>query len=231
MDNDNALKKKLVKLYRGTKLKIDYAGLNLEECSTSVPYDYFFSSCSSIWGWASWSRVINQWDKMYSVLNDAFNKSQIQGVLKQKGHMKNLLNMAEAHKNSGKAHFESILLLNQYLNSGLTIVPKNNMINNIGVLDDSTHFSGSISTLPKGYRRVFTMKRYELEFPIKHPQYVIEYTEYKDRSYRIKAWGHPFVKLYRMVEVCIYKIAKGDFGGLARELKEKTNKALHHQTY
>lgn len=29
MDNDNALKKKLVKLYRGTKLKIDYAGMNL----------------------------------------------------------------------------------------------------------------------------------------------------------------------------------------------------------
>lgn len=29
MDNDNALKKKLVKLYRNTKLKIDYAGMNL----------------------------------------------------------------------------------------------------------------------------------------------------------------------------------------------------------
>lgn len=29
MDNDNALKKKFVKLYRDTKLKIDYAGMNL----------------------------------------------------------------------------------------------------------------------------------------------------------------------------------------------------------
>lgn len=29
MDNDNTLKKKLVKLYRNTKLKIDYAGMNL----------------------------------------------------------------------------------------------------------------------------------------------------------------------------------------------------------
>lgn len=29
MDNDNALKKKLVRLYRNIKLKIDYAGMNL----------------------------------------------------------------------------------------------------------------------------------------------------------------------------------------------------------
>ena len=47
------------------------------------------------------------------------------------------------------------------------------MINNLGVTADSTHFAVVLDyTLPKGYRRIFTMKRYEVEFPLKHPRYV-----------------------------------------------------------
>lgn len=207
------------------------SGLNIEEISKNVPYDYFFTSCTSIWGWASWSRVVNTWDSSYSVLEDEFNKSQIKGILKQKKHMKNFLIMAQNHAQSHKAHFESILLLNQYLNSGLTIVPKRNMINNVGVIDDSTHFSGNIAMLPKGYRRVFTMNRYEIESAIRHPKYVIEYVEYKERSYRIKAWGYPCIKLYRFIETLFYRLLYGDFKNVYPELREKIRKVLSKRTY
>lgn len=207
------------------------SGLNLEECSDEVPYDYFFTSCSSIWGWASWSRVVSKWDPSYSVLEDGFNRKQIAGVIKQKKHMANFMSIAESHAKSGKAHFESILLLNQYLNSGLTIVPKKNMINNVGVVAESTHFSGSVEMLPKGYRRVFTMPRYELNSKLKHPKYVIEYTDYKDRSYRIKAWGHPFVKAYRFAEALFYRLIRGDLKGITKEVVDKVNKLIHRCTY
>lgn len=30
------------------------AGFNNEEITPGVPYDYFFASTFSIWGWASW---------------------------------------------------------------------------------------------------------------------------------------------------------------------------------
>ncbi len=39
------------------------AGFNNEEITPDVPYDYFFASTFSIWGWASWKRVIDQWDE------------------------------------------------------------------------------------------------------------------------------------------------------------------------
>ena len=198
------------------------SGLNIEECS-NVPYDYFFTSCSSIWGWASWSRVVSQWDSSYSVLDDEFNKNQIEGVLTQKKHV-NILNIARIHADSGKAHFETILLLNQYLNSGLTIVPKKNMINNIGVVAESTHFSGSVATLPKGYRRIFTMPRYEIEGKIRHPKYVIEYVDYRKNSYRIKAWGHPFIKFYRFLETLFYRAIHGDMKGMIEEIDGKVKK-------
>ena len=33
--------------------------------------------------------------------------------------------------------------------------------------------------MPKGYRRIFTMGRYDVSFPLKHPRYVIENVAYK----------------------------------------------------
>lgn len=223
--------KEMLDMYENDERISIITGLNLEECSTDIPYDYFFSSCTSIWGWASWRRVVSKWDSNYSVLSDPFNKMQLELIIKQKGHMKNFIHMAELHKKSGKAHFESILLINQYMNSGLTIVPKKNMISNIGVLDNSTHFSGDIELLPKGYRKVFTMKRFEMDDKISHPKYVIEFIPYKIRTYRIKAWGHPFVKAYRLLEVSFYRILKGDFMGIAKDLKDKIRKVIHKTTY
>ena len=44
-------------------------------------------------------------------------------------------------------------------------------------------YKRQIHTLPKGYRRIFTMKRYEVDFPLKHPRYVIENVAYKAVSY------------------------------------------------
>ena len=62
------------------------AGMNHEEISQDVPYDYFFTSTFSIWGWASWKRVIDQWDESYSFLDDAFNMKQLSDIIKQRSY-------------------------------------------------------------------------------------------------------------------------------------------------
>lgn len=36
------------------------AGFNPEEITQDMPYDYFFTTTFSIWGWASWKRVVDQ---------------------------------------------------------------------------------------------------------------------------------------------------------------------------
>ena len=48
------------------------AGFNVDEVTPGVPYSYFFTSVCSIWGWASWRRVIDKWDGSYSFLDDEF---------------------------------------------------------------------------------------------------------------------------------------------------------------
>lgn len=202
------------------------SGINLEEITENIDGDYFFTSCTSIWGWASWKRVISQWDTEYMFLDNDYYKTCIDELIKIRRFPKAFVSMCRKHRETGKEFFETILISNQYLNSGLSIVPKKNMINNIGVSDDSTHFSGNINTLPRGYRRIFTMQRYELDRDIQHPKYIIENYGYKDRTYRIKAWGHPFVKIYRLLEMTFYRLKYDGLSGVVKMISNMVNQSL-----
>ena len=48
------------------------AGFNEDETTEDVPDSYFFTSVFSIWGWASWRRVIDRWEGDYAFLNDEY---------------------------------------------------------------------------------------------------------------------------------------------------------------
>lgn len=202
------------------------AGFNTEEMTPNIPYDYFFATTFSIWGWASWKRVIDQWDEHYAFLDDKFNMQQLKSVIKERRYRDDFIYMCEQHRKNGKAYYETIFHASMLFNNGLAIVPTRNMINNLGVTDDSTHFSGSIHTLPKGYRRIFTMKRYEIQFPLKHPKYVIENVAYKKRVYRIMAWGNPWIKIGRSFEELFLNLRYGHWGNIVQSLKNRINKWL-----
>ena len=121
-----------------------------------------------------------------------------------------MLNIFQEHLDSGVEHFETLLISNQYLHRGLTIVPVKNMVSNIGVGEGSAHYAEDISHMPKGMRRIFTMGSYEMDLEkIRYPKAVEDYSIYKEHSYRIVAWGHPIIKTYRHLEAGIYKIKKG----------------------
>ena len=53
-----------------------------------------------------------------------------------------LYSYANGHKATGREHYESILACDRNLNSRLNIVPKYNLISNIGIQAESTHNVG-----------------------------------------------------------------------------------------
>ena len=79
-------------------------------------------------------------------------------------------------------------------------------------------------TMPRGYRRIFTMKRYEVEFPLKHPRHVIENTAYKDSVYRIMAWRHPWIKIARSFEELALNLRYGNFTIIWQTLQKRIRK-------
>lgn len=207
------------------------AGFNQQEITPNISSDYFFTTNFSIWGWASWKRVTDQWDENYAFLEDKESLQLLENVIQTRHYRDDFLTMCRHHKESGKAYYETIFHASILLNNGLCIVPTHNMINNLGAIADSTHFSGSIKTMPRGYRRIFTMKRYEIEWPLKHPRYVIENTAYKDAVYRIMCWGHPWIKVGRSFEELFLNLKYGNYDLIAKAMKKRINKWLKNEKH
>lgn len=201
-------------------------GINYDEITPDMPYDYFFATTFSINGWATWRRVINQWDEHYSFLEDSFNLQQLEDYIKERKYQREFVEFCRYHKAIGKAYYETIFHAAIFFNSGLSIVPSKNMINNMGATEGSVHLGCSNDLLPSAYRRVFTMQRHELEFPLKHPRYVIENVAYKNRMFRIMAWGHPWIKIGRSFEELYLNIRHGNISNIFRAIKNRINKWL-----
>lgn len=197
-------------------------GCNFEERTDDVPSSsYFFTSNFCVSGWASWARVVNNWDEHYSWLDSPEAVSRIEALVKERKLRPDFLPMARAHKASGKAHYETIYYAHMLLNSQLSVIPCLNLVNNIGVIEESAHFNGGVQSLPSGYRRIFTMKRYDLEFPLRHPAHVIDHVAYRQRIYRIVGWGHPWVKAYRSMEELFINLRHGQWSYIGKAIANR----------
>lgn len=199
------------------------SGFNMDEVTQDCPYDYFFTSAFSIWGWASWRRVVGRWDEHLSFLDDKYNLDQLQNLIKARGYKSNFIKTCRLHRNSGYPQFESIFWSFMMLNNGLAIMPSKNLISNIGATDESAHYS-ALKTLPKAVRRIFMMKRHELDFPLKHPQYVVDNVAYLQRMNRYNAWDHPWIKIGRSLEELWLNLRYGNFHHITKSVMRRIRK-------
>ena len=202
------------------------AGFNPEEKLDGYPSDYLFTSVFSIWGWASWRRVIDKWDASYAFLDDHNAMRQVEGIMRQRQLCRDTLRACYDHRASGKEYYETIFWASMLLNSALAIMPTRNLINNLGATDGSTHYTGSLQTMPRRLRRLFTMKRFEFYAPLRHPRYIIEDVDFKEKVYRTYAYGHPWIKAGRSMEDLWLNLKYGNFGHIARSVANRVAKIL-----
>ena len=206
------------------------AGFNVDEVTPDMPYDYFFTSAFSIWGWASWRRVVQQWDREYTFLDDKFSMQQLAALIKQRGYRKSFIKMCQGHRSSGKPQFESVFWATMLFNSGLAIMPSKNMINNVGASADSAHFS-EFKTMPRRLRQLFTMQRYDISFPLRHPRYVVEEVGYWKRFYKANGWNHPWVKIGRSIEELWLNLRYGNFSQISKAIANRIRKVIGRYNY
>lgn len=210
--------KELLEKYKNDERINMICGMNNLETYDS-PYDYVFTSTETITGWASWKRVIDGWISYVDFVEDEYYLKKYNDFYKKHFDTKNKIEKYKQEKHEGIAYYESILSANCKLNSRLNIVPCKNLISNIGNDGESTHGGATLNCLPKGIRRIFNMKTYEYEFPLKHQKYVIEDVEFRNKLYRVMGVGHPFVIFYRKIESAILRLKHGQFKGVACSFK------------
>lgn len=154
----------------------------------SIKSDYDFVSYALIWGWASWARAWKNYDvKMSDWLNQ--KKSVLKNISQEKNtrrYWRDAYQMSFDGKINTWDYQWSYTLQKQ---QALCIVPKVNLITNIGFGEDATHTFDQTSSNAN-------IQRADLNFPLKSPDkisknlklnFFYDKFEFKKNSYFIRA--------------------------------------------
>ena len=206
------------------------AGFNTDEVSElpdGYPSDasYFFTRAFSIWGWASWARVVNQWDGDYAFVKDASRFDELSAKVKRERIFTWMPRVCVDHANSGRAHFESIFWAYMFMHDGLAIMPRMNMINNIG-LTGGTHYDADLRLKPRCQRAIFTMQRHEMWPPYTHPEKVGDWPQYLDSYFCRMGLDRPLHKVAHSIEELLLHLRYGDFSGITKAVRTRISKIL-----
>lgn len=169
---------------------------------------YIYTNTGAIWGWATWKRVVDSWDEKLSFVGNKELEIMLYENTKFKKNVDSFLRSAGWHSKSGKQYFESIHGAEMKLNYRLTIVPKNNLVTNIGVGGESTHSVSDIRLLPKGILPVFQVPTKRMEFPLEHPKYKIPDKIYEKKINRLMGYDLR-VRIWRKCEILLRKALYG----------------------
>lgn len=138
-----------------------------------APSDYFFARSGNSWGWATWKREADLWETEYGFIDDPYAKNCLMNYYGENKAQEDWMKTIENYKKEGVPYWEFIVGATTLLHNGLIIYPSKNMICNVGIDANSTHAHDDINKLPKSVQRLFYMKTYEYDFPLKEPKYFV----------------------------------------------------------
>lgn len=193
-------------------------GFNNETTTDYCPYDYFFSQGGSVWGWATWKRVADTWDENYGFASCDYEMALLNQVIDR--DYKDMLSKLKRHISLGRPFWESINTYSRLFNHQLVIIPKKSLVTNIGATVNATHSIGNLKALSANAKTLLTMQTFELDFPIKHPVYVISDVNYYNRISKSGGYIQKFESVIRRLLNLEFKSV---FNGAKRFFKLKQN--------
>lgn len=204
------------------------SGFNVQQHPDPMAQDhgsYFYTRAFSIWGWASWARVVNNWDGNYRFVHDPEQFALLQEKARQYRQRDEMIPLCQDHASQGKEFYETIFWAYMMMHDGLAIMPALNQINNIG-MDGGTHYSTELDLMPRRLRWQFEMPRHELRFPLVHPTQVTEDPNYQDTFYLLNAWNHPWRKVQYSLEELWLNLRRGNIKKILTAVKARIRKGI-----
>lgn len=152
--------------YRHDERIMAISGNNFQEQSDPSGDSYYFSIYNHIWGWATWRRAWRLYDEQMKMWPQLRKSAWLQGLL---GDPQVAEYWCRIFDNVCQDRIESwgyVWTFSCWSQSGLTILPKVNLVSNIGFDERATHTRNRNST-------VACRPLVDLEFPLKHPLSVV----------------------------------------------------------
>jgi hypothetical protein len=116
---------------------------------------YYYSSLTHVWGWATWKRAWNKYDYRMNDYSYAGMSSILGKMFRNRGVSNYWLDILNNTKNGYINTWDYQWQFTLWHYGGVSIVPKNNLVSNIGFTADATHTTEVSS-------RISNMKRHEL---------------------------------------------------------------------
>jgi len=162
----------LLERYRYDTRIMEIGGTNFEnEKVRGKEFSYFFSNMIYIWGWATWRRAWKLFDYEMGHYNEINDKRYLDGHFDfayEVEHFNYIFSRMYQgdERTSRKTVWDYQWQFTCKINSGLTIVPEKNLVTNLGFGPEATNTKNPLGA---GH----DLKMQEMEFPLKHPEFVI----------------------------------------------------------
>lgn len=217
----------LLEKYKDDPRIVCICPMNHTEVWEKTSSDYFFSERGAICAQATWKRAYELRDRKLEYAKDPYVMNLLRKRLK---HDKDCLKTIEGYANNKThgGHIPGGEFLNRlavYSQNQLYIIPKYNMVSNIGCTENSEHAS-EYKLLPRAIRKIFKMKTYEYDFPLKHPKFLIADSEHKNEVEKILARNRPFRSFCRKIEVLLLFLYYRGFNGVIKKIRRRLKKRI-----
>lgn len=157
----------LLERYKDNTKVMQIAGLNTQErnkkfqCADS----YYFSRVAQTWGWATWRRAFESYEFFLDSWDELRKTDKLKRILPDyavREYWSNLFDNVRNNKKAQDGTWDVQWFYNVLMHEGLIAAPKKNLITNIGFGEGA----GSTTNI---FDKHANMKRYPMEFPLRHP--------------------------------------------------------------
>ncbi len=167
----------LLNRYRDDRRIFSISGDNFQFGRTRTNYSYYYSLYNHCWGWATWRRAWQHYDVDMKLWETVRDYDWLNDILQNKAAAKYWRHKFQQTYMGKFDAWDYRWTLSCWLQSGLTILPNQNLVSNIG-------FDRQSSTHTKNKNSPFAnMPTEAMDFPLKHPPFVIRDTQADNFTY------------------------------------------------
>lgn len=166
----------LLDRYRSDHRVMHIGGNNfLEGWQKDRDYSYYFSRRGHVWGWATWRRAWRHFDFSIGLYPKLRDQAAFRSAFLHWPERFYWFHKFDETATSDAWHFQWDFA--RYINSGLAIVPAENLVRNADALKTGT------KRRPGGVR-IAGLQAHDIDLPLRHPPFVIGDMESDRREFR-----------------------------------------------
>lgn len=158
----------LLEKYRTDTRIASISAQNVQGDRKRTNYSYYFSRYSHCWGWATWRRAWQHYDLNIKLWKEVQAENILHDILQDSKTVSDWQRIFQSvYENPTGITWDYQWTFACWMQSSLSIIPNVNLVSNVGVGADATHFTSNQEF------SFINLPTQTMEFPLKHPPFIV----------------------------------------------------------